>query len=212
MRRRFTVSVSAMTFNNWLRFDVTGEYRGSANFHGADVGYVASAPWPYYPDNYSGSKSEWTFLTNGYVDLGTWNCITPFVGAGIGVSRNTISNFTDMSNCGTTDCGNPASIAYFDSASKWSFAWASVRRSGLSGVAQRGRGTRPIATSILAMRRPETVAPSIMPLPYAPFEFNHLTSSDVRLGLRFNCCEVPPAAAAAAQQGLVTRHLSAPFG
>ena len=25
-------------FNNWLRFDVTGEYRGKANFHGLDIG------------------------------------------------------------------------------------------------------------------------------------------------------------------------------
>ena len=85
-------------FNNWLRFDVTGEYRGSANFHGMDIGYVGAT---VFPDNYSGSKSEWTFLTNAYVDLGTWNCITPFIGAGIGVSRNTISNFTDVSNCVT---------------------------------------------------------------------------------------------------------------
>jgi opacity protein-like surface antigen len=29
-------------------------------------------------------------------------------------------------------------------------------------------------------------------LTFAPFEFQHLTSSDVRLGLRFNCCDVPP--------------------
>ena len=24
-------------FNDWLRFDVTGEYRGRANFHGFDM-------------------------------------------------------------------------------------------------------------------------------------------------------------------------------
>ncbi len=84
-------------FNNWLRFDVTGEYRGSRElpWHAISVNLGGTV----YPDNYSGSKSEWTFLTNAYVDLGTWNCITPFIGAGIGVSRNTISNFTDVSNC-----------------------------------------------------------------------------------------------------------------
>ena len=43
-------------------------------------------------DIYNGSKSEWTFLLNGYVDLGTWSHITPFIGAGVGTSRNTISN------------------------------------------------------------------------------------------------------------------------
>jgi len=28
------------TVNNWLRFDVTGEYRGKANFHAFDVGAI----------------------------------------------------------------------------------------------------------------------------------------------------------------------------
>ncbi len=31
------------TVNNWLRFDVTGEYRGAANFHGLDVGAIPVA-------------------------------------------------------------------------------------------------------------------------------------------------------------------------
>src|SRR5690349_13086638 len=92
------------TFNNWLRVDVTGEYRGAANFHGLDVGAIPSgaclgaAPC-FAADRYTGSKSERTFMFNGYVDLGTWWNITPFVGAGVGVSRNTISNFGDFSTC-----------------------------------------------------------------------------------------------------------------
>ena len=79
------------TVNNWLRFDVTGEYRGNANFHGFDIGAIPTGG--FIDDRYTGSKSEWTFLFNGYVDLGTWYNITPFVGAGVGVSRNTISQF-----------------------------------------------------------------------------------------------------------------------
>ena len=42
------------------------------------------------------TKTEWLFLTNAYIDLGTWWCVTPFIGAGIGASRNTISNFMDQ--------------------------------------------------------------------------------------------------------------------
>ena len=30
-------------FNDWLRFDVTGEYRGTANFHGSHIGNAAAA-------------------------------------------------------------------------------------------------------------------------------------------------------------------------
>ena len=35
-------------------------------------------------DTYNGTKSEWVVLANAYVDLGTWWCMTPFIGAGVG--------------------------------------------------------------------------------------------------------------------------------
>ncbi len=76
-------------FNDWLRFDLTGEYRGRANFHGLEN-------YGGFTDEYHASKSEWLFLANAYIDLGTWYSITPFVGAGIGMSRNTIHDFTDI--------------------------------------------------------------------------------------------------------------------
>jgi len=59
-------------------------------------------------------------MANAYADLGTWWCITPFIGAGIGTARVTIANFTDV---GQTTNGGPSS-AYADTASKWNFAWA----------------------------------------------------------------------------------------
>ncbi len=89
--------------NNWLRFDVTGEYRARANFHGLDIGFTSVAGPSgnnFWPDRYTGSKYEWTGLLNGYVDLGTWWNFTPFIGAGVGFSRNTITNFGDtLSPC-----------------------------------------------------------------------------------------------------------------
>ena len=90
--------------NNWLRLDVTGEYRSSANFKGLDVGAIPGGG--FADDRYTASKSEWLFLFNGYVDLGTWYSITPFIGAGVGMSRNTISNFGDFSTCvNSLSCG-----------------------------------------------------------------------------------------------------------
>jgi opacity protein-like surface antigen len=181
------------TFNNWLRADVTGEYRGAANFHGLDVGAIPSgaclvaAPC-FAADRYTGSKSEWTFMFNGYVDLGTWWNITPFVGAGVGVSRNTISNFGDFSTClDSSSCaGSGGSDAYAGSASKWNFAWA--LHAGLAyqlyrnvtvelayryidlGNAQSGDLVRFDGTNNF----------------YNPMEFHRLTSQDVKLGVRFN--------------------------
>ena len=83
-------------FNNWFRADVTGEYRGKSNFTGLDV-ITGTGPFTGFvgTDAYSATKSELVFLANAYVDLGTWYCITPFVGAGVGTARVSIANFTD---------------------------------------------------------------------------------------------------------------------
>jgi opacity protein-like surface antigen len=57
------------------------------------------------------------FLANAYFDLGTWWCLTPFVGAGVGFARNTIHDFQDIG----TSVG---SVAFGETTSKWNFAWA----------------------------------------------------------------------------------------
>jgi len=111
--------------NNWLRFDVTGEYRGKANFHGTDnVRFFDGVGTAVLADNYSASKSEALFLANAYVDLGTWYCVTPFIGAGIGVSRNQIDSFRD-DGIGFFSNGAPiTAVAFADSNATWNFAWA----------------------------------------------------------------------------------------
>jgi opacity protein-like surface antigen len=170
------------TFNSWFRADVTAEYRGKANFHGFDVGYQPNLvalgfPSAYADDRYTGSKSELTFLLNGYVDLGTWNCITPFVGAGVGFSRNTISDFGDISTAFSSD-------VYGSTASKWSFAWALY-----AGLAY--QVTKNVTVE-LAYRYIDLGSATSGPLlsydnnSNPAYEFNHITSQDVRLGVRFN--------------------------
>ena len=83
-------------FNNWFRADVTGQYRGKSNFTGLDV-ITGTGPFTGFvgTDSYTATKSELLFLANAYVDLGTWWCVTPFVGAGVGTARVSIANFTD---------------------------------------------------------------------------------------------------------------------
>jgi opacity protein-like surface antigen len=175
------------TVNNWLRFDVTGEYRGAANFHGFDVGNIGGGA--FADDRYTGSKSEWTFMFNGYVDLGTWWNITPFVGAGVGVSRNTISNFGDISVCvnSLVGCsGSGGSDAYAGSASKWNFAWA--LHAGLAYQVYRNV-TLELAYRYIDLGNAQTgdlIAFDGTNNFYNPMEFHHLTSQDIRLGVRFN--------------------------
>lgn len=179
-------------FNDWLRFDVTGEYRGKANFHGLDVGtYPAAActsgpPPCFATDRYTASKSEWTFLFNGYVDIGTWYNLTPFVGAGVGFSRNTISNFGDFSTyVNTTSCAvSGGSDAFAGAASKWNFAWA--LHAGLAYKVSKNF-TVELAYRYLDLGNATTdTAFSVAGTPFPPFEFRHLTSHDLKLGLRFN--------------------------
>jgi len=108
-------------FNNWLRVDVTGEYRGNSNLNGYEVNTfpIGGGAIDSGFNKYTGTKSEWLVLANAYADLGTWWCITPFIGAGIGGARVTIANYTDV---GQTGAG--PSSAFADTASKWNFAWA----------------------------------------------------------------------------------------
>ena len=170
-------------FNDWLRFDVTGEYRGRANFHGLDIA-TRNDTGGLIVDRYTGSKSEMTFMFNGYVDLGTWYNLTPFVGAGVGFSRNTISNFGDFSTCVDASNGCGGSDAHADTVSKWNFAWAlhaglayKVSKNFTVELAYRYIDLGNAVTGSLT-----TVDGAVFP----NFEFQHLTSHDVKIGLRFN--------------------------
>lgn len=104
-------------FNRWLRADVTAEYRGKATFLGLERYSDASLPLGYGTDEYTATKKEIVVLANGYIDLGTLYGITPFVGAGISTSYNTIDHFRDT-NVVTQG------VAYAKSNSKLNFAWA----------------------------------------------------------------------------------------
>jgi opacity protein-like surface antigen len=189
-------------FNNWFRADVTAQYRGNANFKGTDV-FNASAFGVAYSgqDNYSASKSELLFLANAYVDLGTWWCVTPFIGAGIGTSRVTISNFTDT---GVNNLQQPAapavpfaggppvaSNATAASASQWNFAWAA--HAGLAyqinpnvtlelaySYVDLGPGTTGVISDFTGFQAGHV------------FKFNDITSHDLKLGVRWQL-DNPPA-------------------
>ena len=62
-------------------------------------------------------------MANAYVDLGTWWCITPFIGAGVGGSYNKISGFRD-DGTRTVPAVLNNSVTYFADNGKWNFAWA----------------------------------------------------------------------------------------
>ena len=115
--RAFGLGVG-LHWNSWLRTDFTAEYRGETGFHGFDTWFDGvNARF----NNYTAKKSEWLFLANAYLDLGTWWRVTPFVGAGVGMASVTIHSFRDA---GTTGGAGSPTMGFADAASTWNFAWA----------------------------------------------------------------------------------------
>jgi len=80
-------------YNNWLRFDVTGEYRGKQGFRARDYNWVVD-----YNNDYSADLESWVGLFNVYWDIRNWHGFTPYIGAGIGFSSNTVKDFRDVNS------------------------------------------------------------------------------------------------------------------
>jgi opacity protein-like surface antigen len=167
-------------YNNWFRFDLTGEYRGKANFHGLDIVNAS------FTDEYHASKSEWLFLGNAYADLGTWWCVTPFVGAGLGFSRNTISSFLDVN---TPNLG----VAFGAEESKWNFAWALH-----AGLAVKATPTMTVELAYRYVNLGDAQSGDLITYQGTnnvnnPMQFRGITSHDFKLGVRWVCCDIAPA-------------------
>jgi opacity protein-like surface antigen len=167
-------------WNAWFRTDITGEYRGETGFHGFDT-WTDAAGNPRFND-YTAKKSEWLFLANAYVDLGTWWNVTPFIGAGVGAAQVTIHSFRDR---GIDPFGAPT-MAFANAASTWNFAWA-VHAGFAYQVA-------PNFTVELAYRyvqlgdgkSGDIIAFNGVNAVNNPMHFKDLSSHDVKLGVRWS--------------------------
>jgi opacity protein-like surface antigen len=174
-------------FNNWFRADVIGQWRGKANLHASQFSPLGViAPGFTEADNYSGSKSEAVVMLNGYVDLGTWWCVTPFIGAGIGASYNQISGFRDdgvIYNGGVLN----NSVTYGGDAGKWNFAWA--LHAGLAYKVT-PNVTIELAYSYMnlgnAVTGPTNSFDGVTVVNGSGFAIRDITSNDVKLGVRWN--------------------------
>ena len=183
------------TFNNWLRGDITGQYRGNSNFKATDIvtfpayGLVGSGV-----NNYTASKSEWLIMANAYVDLGTWWNVTPFIGAGVGAARVTIANYTDngahnvnydAASGGYYLGGAVPSFANASAASQWNLAWAVH-----AGLAYRVNPnlTLELAYSYVNLGKGVTgpVTTYTNFTRGVPMEFHDITSHDVKFGVRWS--------------------------
>ncbi len=179
-------------FNSWFRADVTGEYRSKVNFSGTDfvsvnglLGVPGVSP---LADSYNGGYSSWVAMVNGYVDLGTWWCVTPFIGAGVGGAYNKTTGLSDIA---TFPANNFSTSAYYANGSeKWNLAWAVH-----AGLAYKVNNnfTVELAYRYLDLGTAVTGGGSNFAggTSNRAFEYRDLTSQDVRLGVRWNLEAAP---------------------
>jgi opacity protein-like surface antigen len=186
----FGVGIGYQYSDHW-RFDFTGPYRGKSAFDALDQYDTDSNP----PDNsgtpgvdfggnhYTGKKSEWLFLANAYYDLNSWHGITPYVGAGIGASYNTIYDFLDL-NTAVNGGG------WAPTGSQLSFAWALHAGASMHVT---NNLTLDLGYSFLSLGNARTgafqnldgVSGCIATDSCVPMKFKSLYSHDFKLGLRW---------------------------
>ena len=166
-------------FNDWLRFDVTSEYRNRATFHALDAYDGGSFSGT---DQYTATLKSWVSLANFYWDIGCWQGITPYVGGGVGYAKNWIGDYTDIN---TPNLG----VAFANTHSDGSLAWAvhaglsyDVTRNFTVDLAYRYLDIGDAQSGTIHAYDNSSVAPGL--------EFNDITSHDVMLSARykFGCC------------------------
>ncbi|MGL4438882.1 MAG: outer membrane protein [Bosea sp. (in: a-proteobacteria)] len=194
-------------FNNWLRMDVTGEYRTAARFSGRDTITPTNPANPatpnFFSNVYSGSIATTLLMANGYVDLGTFcgfGCITPFVGAGIGLANH---KFSPVQDAGLQRVGSATGAFiqntsdYFEGKSRTNLAWAVMAG---AAVDVSSNVKLELSYRYLNMGRAETGTLGGGNPPATVLRVKDIDSHDFRLGMRWalnggDCCA--PAAHAA---------------
>lgn len=164
-------------FNPWLRFDVTGEYRSKTDwrFAAEDLSYDTRGSYNLT----TGKFSSVVGLANGYVDLGNWYGITPFVGAGVGFAHHMFGSVSDQGLGGYA-----GGFGYGKSKEKTNFAWAA--HAGLS-YAVTPNLKLELAYRYLNMGDAETGVVSCLPACdlKTVYRAKELESHDIKLGMRW---------------------------
>jgi opacity protein-like surface antigen len=149
---------------NWIRGDLTVDYGAAQTYEGT----IAAA------GDVTAKIQTTTALLNIYADLGTWYRLTPYIGAGIGAARVTVSDF----NSAFTQpfSGAPAR-------SQWNLAWAAMAGTALAisrnlqvdlGYRYLGFGDVPTADG-----------------PGGHMTFKNVGAHEVRVGLRWSLDDLP---------------------
>jgi len=175
-------------FNHWLRFDVTAEYRAKTRISAMQV-LQPGGSGPVALDVNEANLSSLVFLANAFIDLGTWDCWTPFVGAGIGFANNTISNFVDVTPNVAAFDATGSSFGLGRGTSNWDLAWALY--AGVSFAVTKNFNI-DLTFRHLNMGAAKEIVDCNGSSNCNHFEFKNLHAEDIMLALRWTCCETAP--------------------
>ncbi|HEY1736837.1 MAG TPA: porin family protein [Methylovirgula sp.] len=169
--------------NNWFRGDITGEYRTPNNYSAFETytnGGVRNG------DAYRAQLRNEVVLANGYIDLGTWYGITPFVGAGVGAAFVQFHNLQDFG----TGPGNFGGFGVAPDANLVNFAWAAT-----AGLDYTISPNWKFEVSYRYLDMGKVASNGIVCTVTCTHEVQsfRLASQDVRVGLRYMFAEAPPA-------------------
>jgi opacity protein-like surface antigen len=175
-----------LEWNSWLRLEATAEYRSKARI--SALGTFGGGGGAVFVDQFEGQMKSWIFLANAFVDLGTWNCFTPFVGAGIGAALNSVSDFTDVSP--TVPGATGSSFGIGRGSSQWNLAWALY-----AGVSYNVTKTFKVDLTYRYLdygSAGDTIDCNGGCGPGDRLTFRGLSSHDIMLGFRWACCDFAP--------------------
>jgi opacity protein-like surface antigen len=160
----FIGGVGAGVKSRWLRTDLTIDYASPAKYKGT----IATA------DDVTAKIGAESALFNGYLDLGTWYRITPYIGAGAGVAYVSTSDYS--STVAPPFTGDT-------SHSQWNFAWAAM-----AGIGYRitPRVTIDVGYRYMDFGDAKTASDS-----HGAMTFKDVAAHQVRVGLRWSFDDLP---------------------
>ncbi|HEY0223304.1 MAG TPA: outer membrane protein [Pseudolabrys sp.] len=144
--------------SKWLRTDVTFDYNSALKY----TGTIAT------PGDVTAKMTAWSALFNGYIDLGTWYRMTPYIGAGAGAALVNMSGYSNAA----------VPFASGESHAQWNFAWA-----GMAGV---GFAISPNTVIDLGYRYINFGDAKTGSDASGAMTFKNLAAHEVRIGLRWS--------------------------
>ena len=152
----FVAGLGAGFKSRWLRTDFTVNYMSPMQY----TGTVFAA------DDTTAKIQSTTLLVNGYIDLGTWYRITPYIGGGVGTAYVSVSDYVAPLYTGE------------NARRQWNFAWAAM-----AGLAF------PIAPNLLldaGYRYVNAGNVAVGDGALGGMNFKNVAAHEVRVGLRWS--------------------------